>query len=58
MTDDDIDTIIPPRHDAKHGPTLRVDGCVWFLWKNGLSSPWCTKRLIGSQGNYQYAFYR
>ena len=58
MTDNDIDTIVPPSHDAQHGPTLKVDGCVWFLWKNGLASTWCTKRLIGKQGSYQYAFYR
>jgi hypothetical protein len=58
MTDDDIDTIVPDGYDAEHGPTCKVDGCVWFLWKNGLASPWCTKRLIGKQGNYQYAFHR
>ena len=54
MTDDDIEYL----GDAKQGPTCRVDGCVWFLWKNGLASPSCVSHLIGRQGNYQYAFYR
>lgn len=54
MTDDDIEYL----GSAKQGPTCRVDGCVWFLWKNGLASPSCVSHLIGRQGNYQYAFYR
>ena len=54
MTDDDIEYL----GSAKQGPTCRVDGCVWFLWKNGLASPSCVSHLVGRQGNYQYAFYR
>lgn len=54
MTDDDIEDI----GNAKYGPTCKVDGCVWFLWRNGLASPSCVSHLIGRQGNYQYAFYR
>ena len=54
MTDDDIEYL----GSAKQGPTCRVDGCVWFLWKNGLASPSCVAHLVGRQGNYQYAFYR
>lgn len=54
MTDADIEDI----GNAKSGPTCKVDGCVWFLWRNGLSSPSCVSHLIGRQGNYQYAFYR
>lgn len=54
MTDDDIEGI----GNAKYGPTCKVDGCVWFLWRNGLASPSCVSHLIGRQGNYQYAFYR
>jgi hypothetical protein len=45
-------------YGAIGGPTCKVDGCVWFLWKNGLASPSCVDHLIGRQGNYQYAFYR
>lgn len=44
-------------YGAKGGPTLKVDGCVWFLWKNGETAPECVKHLIGKEGNYQYAFY-
>ena len=54
MTDADIEDI----GNAKKGPTCKVDGCVWFLWRNGLSSPSCVTHLIGRQGNYQYAFHR
>lgn len=54
MTDADIEDI----GNAKSGPTYKVDGCVWFLWRNGLASPSCVSHLIGKQGNYQYAFYR
>ena len=54
MTDADIEDV----GNAKSGPTCKVDGCVWFLWRNGLSSPSCVSHLIGKQGNYQYAFYR
>jgi hypothetical protein len=54
MTDDDIEYL----GSAKQGPTCRVDGCVWFLWKNGLASPSCVSHLVGRQGNYQYAFYK
>ena len=66
MTDDDIERIgqlgkTKPAYapyGAIGGPTCKVDGCVWFLWKNGESSPSCADHLIGRQGNYQYAFYR
>ena len=44
-------------YGAKGGPTLKVDGCVWFLWRNGISAQECVKHLIGKEGNYQYAFY-
>ena len=66
MTDDDIERIgqfgktslAYAQYGAIGGPTCKVDGCVWFLWKNGESSPSCADHLIGRQGNYQYAFYR
>ena len=67
MTDDDIEQIGKrgqkpwyshyAQYGAIGGPTCKVDGCVWFLWKNGESSPSCVDHLIGRQGNYQYAFY-
>ena len=66
MTDDDIERIgqigktnlTYAQYGAISGPTCKVDGCVWFLWKNGEASPSCVDHLIGRQGNYQYAFYR
>jgi hypothetical protein len=36
--------------------TCRVEGCVWWIWKNGVAAPDCTKYLIGEKGNYQFAF--
>ena len=56
MTDDDMKEW--GSYGAMGGPTCRVDGCVWFLWRNGLTSPECVSHLIGRQGNYQYTFYR
>lgn len=56
MTDDDMNEW--GSYGAMGGPTCRVDGCVWFLWRNGLTSPECVSHLIGRQGNYQYTFYR
>ena len=44
-------------YGALGGPTLKVDGCVWFLWRDGITAPECVKHLIGKEGNYQYAFY-
>ena len=54
MTDGDMDDW--GDEGAKGGPTCRVDGCVWFLWRDGVNAPECVKHLIGRQGNYQYSF--
>lgn len=43
-------------YSAKYGPSVIVDGCVWYLWKNGMRSPECVKKLTGKQGTYQYSF--
>lgn len=51
MTDHDMNW------DAvRYGQTCRVEGCVWWIWKNGIAAPDCTKHLIGEKGNYQFAF--
>ena len=51
MTDHDMNW------DAvRYGQTCRVEGCVWWIWKNGVAAPDCTKHLIGENGNYQFAF--
>ena len=64
MTDSDISYYdeLADRNDnaklysAKYGPSVIVDGCVWYLWKNGMRSPECVKKLTGKQGTYQYSF--
>ncbi len=51
MTDHDMNW------DAvRYGQTCRVEGCVWWIWKNGVAAEDCTKHLIGEKGNYQFAF--
>jgi hypothetical protein len=51
MTDHDMDW------DAvRYNQTCRVEGCVWWIWKNGVSAPNCVKHLIGEKGNYEFAF--
>ena len=61
MTDGDIKRIEEnpywKDYGAEGGPVVKVDGCVWFLWKDGDASPSCPRHLIGRQGNYQYAFH-
>ena len=41
----------------RYGQVCRVDGCVWWIWRNNISAPDCTKHIIGNQGNYQFSFY-
>ena len=51
MTDSDMNW------DAvRYNQTCRVEGCVWWIWKNGRGAPECVKHLIGEKGNYQFAF--
>lgn len=51
MTDSDMNW-----NAISYGKTCRVEGCVWWIWKNGRSAPECTKHLIGENGNYQFSF--
>jgi hypothetical protein len=51
MTDRDMDG-----HARWLGQTCKVEGCVWWIWKNGESAPNCKKHLIGEKGNYEFAF--
>jgi hypothetical protein len=59
MTDSDFETL-NDHYGGKYGPikngSVAVEGCVWYLWKNGQSSPSCLKKLNGRQGTYQYSF--
>jgi len=43
MSDDDIESQSNPQKP------VWVDGCVWFLWRNGCTSPRCVKELIGKR---------
>ena len=56
MTDHDIEDLNGTGYGAADCGSLKVEGCVWYLWKNGESSPTCVKKLTGAQGTYQYAF--
>ena len=61
MTDNDFEILNDPGHfGGRYGPikngSVAVEGCVWYLWKNGQSSPSCIKKLNGRQGTYQYSF--
>ncbi len=51
MTDRDMNY-----DSVRNGQTCRVEGCVWWIWKNGESAPNCKKHLIGEKGNYEFAF--
>lgn len=52
MTDHDMN------NDAAGGPTVIVEGCVWWLWRNGITAPECVKHLRGMQHNFQANFNR
>lgn len=43
------------RPSGNNGRTF-VDGCVWWLWKNGERSKKAPKELIGRRGNFEYSF--
>lgn len=57
MTDHDME------RDAARGPVCKVEGCVWWLWKNGENSQMCATHLIGKQSGpkglqYMFSNYR
>ena len=43
-------------HGCKFGAGTVVDGCVWFLWKDGSREPVAPAKLRGKQGTFQYQF--
>lgn len=43
-------------HGCYRGPGTQVEGCVWFLWKNGSREPMAPAKLRGKQGTFQYQF--
>jgi hypothetical protein len=58
MTDDDFERLSQwgDADSPKMNGSLTVDGCVWYLWKNGAASPCCLSKLKGRQGTQQYGF--
>ena len=57
MTDSDIELLNGSGYGAADAGSLTVEGCVWYLWKDGESSPTCLKKLRGAQGTSQFAFH-
>jgi hypothetical protein len=58
MTDGDFDWLSDHNYPTspKMNGSITVEGCVWYLWKNGEASPSCLPKLKGRQGTYQYSF--
>ena len=58
LADDDIDNPYLDKYNRPTGTNGRtiVDGCVWWLWKNGKTAPKAMSELVGRRGNYQYQF--
>lgn len=48
LTDSDMDTW------GDHSKKVLVDGCVWYLWKNGIRAPNLPKELKGRLGTIEY----
>ena len=48
MTDSDMNTW------GDHSKKVLVDGCVWFLWNNGVRAPNLLKELKGRIGTLEY----
>ena len=58
LSDDDLDCgwfDWSNRPTGDNGLTV-VDGCVWWLWKNGSVAKKALKELVGRSGNFQYKF--
>lgn len=43
-------------YQARRGSSLIVDGCVWYIWKNGNNAQELPQHLKGRRGTFQYAF--
>jgi hypothetical protein len=57
MSDGDIERLNDTSYGAATNGSLTVEGCVWYLWKDGDSSPTCLKKLRGMQGTSQFSFH-
>lgn len=56
LSDDDLDDFEWSNRPTGDNGVTRVDGCVWWLWKNSSVSKKALKELIGRNGNFQYQF--
>ena len=51
MTDDDMNAW------NNHGESYTVEGCVWWLWRQGRRAPILPKQVRGMQHNFECQFY-
>jgi hypothetical protein len=56
LSDSDLDEFEWSNRPTGNNGVTRVDGCVWWLWKNNDYSRKALKELIGKSGNYQFGF--
>jgi hypothetical protein len=56
LSDSDLDSYEWNNRPTGNNGVTRVDGCVWWLWKDNDYSRKALKELIGKSGNYQFGF--
>jgi hypothetical protein len=56
LSDSDLDYFEWSNRPTGNNGVTRVDGCVWWLWKDSDISNKSLKELKGRQGNFQYQF--
>jgi hypothetical protein len=56
LSDSDLDSYEWSNRPNGNNGRVVVDGCVWWLWKNGMQSKKAPKELIGRMGNFHNRF--
>lgn len=56
LSDVDLDSYEWSNRPTGDNGVTRVDGCVWWLWKNSSVSKKALKELRGRRGSFQYMF--
>lgn len=56
LSDRDLDHFEWSNRPTGDNGVTYVEGCVWWLWKNGSVSNKALKELIGGKSNYAYSF--
>lgn len=56
LSDSDLDDYERWNRPTGNNGVTRVDGCVWWLWKNSSVSNKALKELRGRRGSFQYMF--